>query len=47
MTNDMGDSYNYSKDINKNKNEMGFRKKRALFGLRFKKEDEKEMEEGK
>ena len=52
MTNDMGDSYSYSmikneKDIGKNKNEMGFRKKRALFGLRFKKEDEKEMEDEK
>ena len=57
VTSNAGDSYNYNmivnndKDIdvdkNKNKNEMGLRKKRALFGLRFNKEDEKEMEDEK
>ena len=54
VVNNKGSSYNYNmdnnnKDIipysNQNKNEMSNRKKRALFGVTYKKEDEKENEE--
>ena len=53
--NNLGSSYNYSikvndKDINNiNKKEMSYRKRRAMFGIRYnnKKEDEKEMEDEK
>ena len=54
--NNLGGSYNYSLNMNdsdlnnsKNKNikEMSYRKRRALFGMKYKKEDEKEMEDEK
>ena len=55
MGNNLGGSYNYSMemsgtDLNNNRKEMSYRKRRALFGTRYNnnnKEDKKEMEDEK